>query len=205
MALAKDQYSRYRGVTKSRRRSVMAHGGYSVSPGRGSSKRQEHRSDVAEVRSVRAHPPAPEASGKVAHGRLFTIKMREHLGLPECPYVYRWRFEIRPLGSLRIHHWVGPDDDRAFHDHPWRFVTLVVKGGYTDRNPDGEDHVRAPAVRLREAVHRHTVIPDPGGAWTVLITGPRIRTWGFWQDGKFRKARRWFESKGHHPCAEDVR
>jgi len=99
-----------------------------------------------------------------------------------------------------VHHWTGPDDDRAFHDHAWWFTTLVVKGGYTDRHPGGEDHLRAGSVRHRGALHRHTVIPDPGGAWTVLVTGPRVRTWGFWEGTRFRKARRWFESKGHHPC-----
>jgi hypothetical protein len=165
-----------------------------MNPGRGSSKRQEQPSDEGKVRSVRAHPPA------------LIMKWRERLGLPECPYVIRWRLEVNRLGSIRVHHWLGPDDDRAFHDHPWWFITVVVKGGYTDKNPAGNDHLRAPAVRYRPALHRHTVIPDPGGAWTVLITGPRARNWGFWQqlpDGKekFRKARRWFESQGHHPCS----
>lgn len=185
--------------------------------GRGSSKREEHRSDKAEVRSVRAHPPAPEPSGQVKHGRLFTLKFREHLGLPECPYVYRWRFEIRGLGSLRVHHWVGPDDDRAFHDHPWWFLTLVIKGGYTDMSPSSPaeyqgghishwDHLHVGSIRFRRALHQHTVVPDLGGCWTILVTGPRTRTWGFWLskgDGRFRfyKARRWFESKGHHPCS----
>lgn len=172
--------------------------------GRGSSKRQEHRSDRAEVRSVRAHPPAPaEASGHVPHGRFVTVKLREHLGLPECPYVTRWRIEVRGLGSLRLHHWLGADDDRAFHDHPWWFVTFVISGSYDDVTPAGVEHLTAGSVRYRPALHRHTVIPGRGGAWTVLITGPRSRTWGFWQNGRFRKARRWFESQGHHPCAGD--
>lgn len=154
---------------------------------------------------TRNHPPAPEASGKAKHGRFVTVSLHEHLGLPECPYVYRWRFEVRGLGSLRVHHWIGSDDDRAFHDHPWWFLTLVVRGGYTDHSPDGADHLRAGSIRYRPALHRHTVVPDPGGAWTVLITGPRVRTWGFWirvsdTKVKFYKARRWFESKGHHPC-----
>lgn len=148
----------------------------------------------------------PEPGGKAKHGRFITLKFREHLGLPECPYVYRWRLEIRGVGSIRVHHWIGPDDDRAFHDHPWWFWTFVFKGSYTDKSPDGDDRLRAPALRYRPALHRHTVVPDhPGGAWTILVTGPRVRTWGFWEvlaDGreKFRKARRWFESKGHHPC-----
>lgn len=135
---------------------------------------------------VRFHPPV--------------LKWRERLGLPECPYVIRWRFETRRF-SLRIHHWLGPDDDRAFHDHPWNFVTFVVKGGYVDVNPAGSDHVHAPAIRYRSAYHRHTVHPCGGGAWTIVLTGPRIRAWGFWPTAtKFLKANKWFASRGHHVC-----
>lgn len=139
----------------------------------------------------------------------WAVKWHENLGLPDCPYVIRWRIET-PVGSVRLHHWLGPDDDRAYHDHPWWFLTFVLRGGYTDRHPGWriglmtsveEEHLRAPAVRYRPALHRHTVIPDPGGAWTVLITGPRVRNWGFWLNGKFRKANKWFATHGHHPCA----
>lgn len=127
------------------------------------------------------------------------IKWAEPLGVPECPYVIRWRIET-PLGSLRVHHWLGPDDDRAFHDHPWWFLTLVLRGGYTDKSPDGDERLKAGAVRYRPALHRHTVVPDAAGAWTVLLTGRPRRSWGFWLDGKFRKANKWFLAYGHHPC-----
>jgi hypothetical protein len=43
---------------------------------------------------------------------------REALGLPTCPYLIRWRVET-PWFSVRLHHWLGPDDERAQHDHPW--------------------------------------------------------------------------------------
>jgi hypothetical protein len=103
-----------------------------------------------------------------------------------------------------VHHWIGPDDDRAHHDHPWNFVTLVVKGGYWDMSPAGNDYVKAPAIRYRKAEHRHIVRPHPGEAWTILFTGPRIRTWGFWplvrDKFKFVKANKWFFSRGHHTC-----
>lgn len=147
------------------------------------------RKSIAQItrRSVyRNHPPV-------------LIRLGERLGLPSCPYVIRWRVET-PLGSVRVHHWLGPDDDRAFHDHPWWFVTVVLRGGYTDRNPAGEDRLRAGSVRFRPAPYRHTVIPDPGGAWTLLVTGRPLRAWGFWLDGKFRKANKWFLAYGHHPC-----
>jgi hypothetical protein len=124
----------------------------------------------------------------------------ERLGLPSCPYVIRWRLEIARVGSVRVHRWLGPDDDRAYHDHPWWFITIVVKGGYTDISPGGGEHLRAPAIRFRPALHRHTVVPDKGGAWTVMITGPKTRAWGFWLNGKLIKANKWFASRGHHPC-----
>jgi len=129
------------------------------------------------------------------------IKWREQLGLPGCPYLIRWRIET-PVGSLRLHHWLGPDDDRAFHDHPWWFITLVLRGSYSDVNPRGYDLLYAGSVRFRRAEHRHTVIPGKNGAWTLLVTGRRVRDWGFWKNGKkFVKANKWFLSRGHHPCA----
>src|SRR6185437_12145071 len=105
---------------------------------------------------------------------LVLLKFNEKLGLPQCPYLIRWRIET-PIGSLRLHHWLGPDDDRAFHDHPWWFWTLVLKGSYIDKSPDGIDHLWRFSHRYRPALHRHTVIPDPE-AWTLLITGPPVRS-----------------------------
>jgi hypothetical protein len=125
----------------------------------------------------------------------------ERLGLPSCPYVIRWRLEL-PLGSVRVHHWLSSDDPRAFHDHPWWFITFVVRGSYTDHVPDGDDELRAGSVRFRPAHHQHTVFPGPRGAWTVLVTGPKSRAWGFWRDGRFRKANKWFATYGHHPCGD---
>ncbi len=146
----------------------------------------ESTAQIKQRSVARNHPPV-------------LIKWAEPLGLPECPYVVRWRIET-PLGSLRVHHWLGPDDGRAFHDHPWWFVTLVLRGGYTDKSPDGDERLRAGSVRYRPALHRHTVVPDAGGAWTLLLTGRPLRAWGFWPDGRFRKANKWFLAYGHHPC-----
>lgn len=78
---------------------------------------------------------------------------------------------------------------------------MVVRGSYTDRGPRGDDELSAGSVRFRRALHRHTVIPGPRGAWTLMITGPRSRAWGFWPSpGRFVKANKWFLTRGHHPC-----
>jgi len=165
------------------------HGGFRRTTG-GSSESQS-AAQIKQRSVPRKHHP-----GRVR------VAWAERLGLPSCPYVIRWRIET-PLGSLRVHHWLASDDDRAFHDHPWWFLTVVLKGGYTDYSPDGADYLRAGSVRFRRALHQHTVRPFSGGAWTLLVTGPQVRAWGFWKDGKFRKATKWFSMYGHHPCSSD--
>lgn len=150
---------------------------------------EEHRPDKAEVGG--SNPSLPT--------KKFTFAWREVLGLPECPYVIRWRLET-PWGSIRLHHWLASDDPRHKHDHAWSFRTFVIKGGYTDSSPDGDEHLKAPATRWRPATHQHTVFPDPGGCWTIIVTGPKVRPWGFWVNGKFMKANRYFLTYGHHPC-----
>lgn len=147
----------------------------------------EHRPDKA---GVGGSNPSP--------GTRFILK-KEHLGMPSCPYVVRWRAET-PWFSIRLHHWLAPDDDRAPHDHPWSFTTFVLRGGYRDHSPSGDDHLRAPAIRHRKALHQHTVFPDRDGAWTLVVCGPKVRSWGFWVNGKFRKANKYFLTHGHHPC-----
>jgi hypothetical protein len=158
-------------------------------------------------------------------GKHLNVKWGERLGRPECPYLRRWAL-ILGLFSIRVHHFYRSDDERAFHDHPWWFVTLVLKGGYTDVSEcdtcegygvydswcptcsgwgEKRDHLLHGSVRFRPALHRHTVRVDPGGVWTLILTGPNVRTWGFWErraDGtvKFRKANKWFALHGHHPC-----
>jgi hypothetical protein len=111
--------------------------------------------------------------------------------------------------SLRLHHWYYSDDSRAFHDHPWGFISIVLSGSYTDISPAGRDHLSVGSIRYRPALHRHTVQVSPGGCWTFLITGPVIRKWGFWvprspnsplKGEVFRKANKYFAIFGHHPC-----
>lgn len=146
-------------------------------------------------------------------------KWGEYLGEPECPYLRRW-FVALPSGrSLRLHHFYGPDDTRHLHDHPWWYVTLVLRHGYADvhqivklDNPGkgGFDTVMASRwlkpghVYFREADRPHCVMPGPKGVWTLVLTGAKTRKWGFWVDGNFVGVRKFFRDIGHPPCpAED--
>lgn len=161
---------------------------------RGVAQLAERRSDEPEVASKRFESRLPDFVRRhkpVTWGQL--------LGRPECPYARRWIFGFG-LGSVRVHHFYRSDDERHFHDHPWWFVTLVLRGGYTDVSPAGEDRLRPGSVRFRPALHRHTVRADPGGVWTVVVTGRPLRVWGFWVGERFKRSRRYFFDHGHHPC-----
>jgi hypothetical protein len=74
------------------------------------------------------------------------------------------------LFSIRIHHWMASDDDRNFHDHPWWFITLVLKGSYTDMSPKGDFWMKPGYIRFRPAIHRHTVLVSAGGCCECYIT-----------------------------------
>jgi hypothetical protein len=137
----------------------------------------------------------------------------ESLGRPECPYIRRWVVGLRNRkgqmsASLHLHHWIGSDDPRAFHDHPGWFIVLVLRHGYVDVSPASKEPMPPGTIRFRQATHRHTVVVGPAGCWTLCLFGPRTRDWGFWvrkKNGTERlmRSNKWFLTHGHHPCASE--
>lgn len=166
-------------------------------------QRSEHQRNKLEVEGSNPLPGDSRLNSwtllRRRTGKHLTVKCGERLGRPECPYLRRWVLALG-LFSVRVHHFYRSDDARNHHDHPWWFVTLVLKGGYTDVSEGRLDHLRPGSMRFRPALHRHTVQTDPGGVWTLVLTGPNRRTWGFWVKGRFRKANKYFFEHGHHPC-----
>ena len=129
------------------------------------------------------------------------IRWMEALGKEECPYAFRWVLNLGFI-SFRVHHFLRSDDKRHFHDHAWWFLTLVLKGGYTDVSPNGEDKMTIGSIRFRKANHPHYVKVNENGVWTFLITGPMSRKWGFLVNGKFKRPLKYFHKFGHPPCDE---
>jgi hypothetical protein len=131
----------------------------------------------------------------------FQFRWNEPLGEKECPYAYRW---VLNLGffSIRMHRWIRSDDKRYFHDHPWWFWTLVLRGGYTDVTPSGEDVLTRGSIRFRPSHHQHYVRIPKEGALTILLCGPQSRNWGFWVKGNHLRPLRFFSRHGHPPCSE---
>lgn len=103
-------------------------------------------------------------------------------------YLHRWHLLPRnPFFNIYLHKFMGSDDDRALHDHPFASVSFLLKGDlfeiYKDDSVPGVNGVRKIPRFLpifRRATHAHRlVLGIEGDAWTVFLTGPVIRPWFF--------------------------
>lgn len=113
--------------------------------------------------------------------RVFVIK--NHKGEP---YLVRLTLFTCPWFSIKLHVILRDDDDRALHDHPWPFVTIIMVNGYYEETKlsGGTSRVRYRApwtIHYRKAQYTHRVeLTDPSRpAVTFVITGRKTRKWGF--------------------------
>jgi hypothetical protein len=117
---------------------------------------------------------------------------------PLGQYMRRYIFK-HPRGTVRLHNIRQSDEGRDFHDHPWEFTSLILWGGYVEHRPgcdcaeyiapwikafwkypNGACRYYGPGsiVRVRaEDFHRLELVNGP--AWTLVVTGPYRRNWGF--------------------------
>lgn len=96
----------------------------------------------------------------------------------------------RFLPSARIHHILRSDSGRAFHDHPWPYLTIILRGGYHEVKPvydksglyigDSRRWYGPGSILFRKADSYHRLeIPEGKTAWTLFVTGRYQRKWGF--------------------------
>jgi hypothetical protein len=135
-----------------------------------------------------------------ARARPFAFTWGQTLGHEDCPFVRRWKLR-HPFGAIHVHHFLRSNSEGVYHDHPWWFLTIVLRGAYVDHSPgaDGSefcDRLRAGSVRLRHRDHVHRVETD--GAWTLVFTGRSTREPQFWT----RRLQRWFGSVDPLACDE---
>lgn len=117
------------------------------------------------------------------------------IGGQEHPYLLRWYVIPRnPVFNVYLHQFRRSDDDRALHDHPWLFnASWLLRGQYIEHTiEEGGIAVRAHRrrgdfkFRWGKAPHRVELLslgvgpPLPIACWTLFITGPRVRQWGFY-------------------------
>lgn len=111
------------------------------------------------------------------------------VGGQDNPYLLRWFVIPRnPVFNIYVHRFLRSDDDRALHDHPWAWCSILLQGSYVEwRKPKlgsllllNTQHFEAPSVRCHgpRFAHRLELMPNIECV-TLFITGPRVRNWGF--------------------------
>lgn len=103
--------------------------------------------------------------------------------------------------NIYLHQLYAPKWHPDCHDHPWGFVALLLWRGYLERvhvptpidifpvlrTSDGvrANHLtadrrrRVGSILWRPAEFSHNVITPYGESWSIIITGPKSRDWGF--------------------------
>ena len=102
-------------------------------------------------------------------------------------YLQRWTL-WRAFGwKLMVHRIVRPDYSRCQHDHPWWFIAVMLKGGYTEIAGNLTLKHEPGDFLYRRATFRHAITDlTEGEAWTLILRGRYVRDWGFW-NGAFTK------------------
>lgn len=138
----------------------------------------------------------------VIERRVPDAELTEKLGIPASRVFtdgtgpVTWRRPIakllQKLGiAVRVHEILASDAGRDCHDHPWSFVTVILKGGYHESRYNAEGQFigvkyHGPGSILYRPAHTWHRLDVPNGmvTTTLFITGPKKQTWGFNVKGK---------------------
>jgi hypothetical protein len=110
-------------------------------------------------------------------------------------YLRRWWLIPRNRFGFNIflHHFLSSDEDRALHDHPWWNISILLSGSYLEYMPENVDewiqnknrkqivkkrYPLIPIYRNINSIHKIELINNKP-IWTIFITGPVVREWGF--------------------------
>lgn len=125
----------------------------------------------------------------------------------DVPYLIRWNIfgigKDSSFFSIKVHN-ILISDDACMHDHPWAFLSIILKGGYVETAHI--EHIKYPmnsswkalqfdeksrmwtvtrkfgagAILYRPANWSHKLEIDPEKtAWTLVFTFRKIKKWGF--------------------------
>jgi hypothetical protein len=102
-------------------------------------------------------------------------------------YLNRWGFECDRIGGVFLRKMEAPDPGLDLHDHPWSFVSLILKGGYVlcdllgravrHTRPTLQDHDTRPsntAQAVEFQVPRYGRVPQILSDGQVVIEIPQL-------------------------------
>lgn len=111
-----------------------------------------------------------------------------------------WRWTEVPSGFItRLHliktpffaiclHWLNaPDPEPWLHDHPITFLSLILRGGYKEKQGGYWRHERTVKHRWWNFIDAsegcaHSIIEVEPKTLTLCFMGPKTREWGYHTD-----------------------
>lgn len=116
-----------------------------------------------------------------------------HIGKSDDVYMERY-WLVKPVDKgapgVRVHCFKRSDADLTYHDHPFDFTSIILRGHYIELRPVWDDRgcrvsesltLCGPGdVQVRKFYDFHRVIlPMQEDVWTLCMTGPVVQKWGF--------------------------
>ena len=138
---------------------------------------------------------------------LFLVK--EILSKEGAVHFRRYRLISTPWFNLYLHQILKSDEDAHFHDHPWSFRSLILKGSYEEfwRCPPNFNATHYRRYKAGEVVRHpaedaHSITLVTPVVWTLVLTSGRTRVWGYrLDDGSWTdfKSYRQLKNEGRLP------
>jgi hypothetical protein len=132
-----------------------------------------------------------------------------YVGGRDNPYMLRWHIIPRNKWfNIYLHKFLQDDEDRACHNHPWKSLSIILKGKYIEHLPNGKIKIwkrGAFIYRHADYFHRIELFKDrsiacrkvPRSTWTLFVTGRKIQEWGFLCPQGFRHWRDFVNPDNH--------
>lgn len=113
--------------------------------------------------------------------KLLDVSFSTHLESVKVPFV---------VENAYVHRFLRSDDDRALHDHPWPWMSILLDGEYLEHRPLQSNGAadqsqatprQAGSIAINtDASLAHRIELTTGNPVTLFLTGYKTREWGFW-------------------------
>jgi len=125
-------------------------------------------------------------------GRRWGLMNRTKISDGKTVYIDRVSLITTPWFSVKFHRIFRPDQQRDLHDHPWSFLSIILRGHYVEDVPHHCGHQSCPFIgdpeperrrwfNWKRAEDSHTIKwVSRSPVWTLVICGPVRRIWGFY-------------------------
>jgi hypothetical protein len=117
------------------------------------------------------------------------------------PYLERYYIFLKDRQwfpfNVFIHKFLKSDPD-DLHDHPWPYMTIILRGGYWEwtKNSVTPQWKGAGQIRFGHSTDYHRIELEPGiDCWTMFVPGPKLRDWGFLVKNRWIQHEQYFKNR----------